>query len=158
MDPHAPEAHEPRPDVLDARSEAAILALDLGDARIGIAVRPAGQSMVLPLAVIPARPESEAFDRIRGMIRERDARVVVVGLPLHTDPRQALRVKRTVRRLRRGVEGVRWRFCDETLTSAAAAEIGRDLGEGRAAKPDDDRAAALILETWLASPDARRQR
>jgi RNase H-fold protein (predicted Holliday junction resolvase) len=70
-------------------------------------------------------------------------------------------VKRYVRRLRRGIEGVRWRFCDETLTSVAAAEIGRELGEGRSSKPDDDRAAALILETWLSArgrPDKRRAR
>lgn len=131
-----------------------ILALDLGAARIGVAVKPAGQSMVLPLAVVPAEPETAAFERLRGMIRERHADIVVVGLPLNENPEQALRVKRTVRRLRRGVEGVRWRFCDETLTSAAAADIARDLGERSRSKPDDDRAAALILETWLASRDA----
>jgi putative Holliday junction resolvase len=130
-----------------------ILALDLGAARIGVAVKPAGQSMVLPLSVVPAEPEAAAFERLRGMIRERDAAIVVVGLPLNENPEQALRVKRTLRRLRRGVQGVRWRFCDETLTSAAAADIGRDPGDRGRYRPDDDRAAALILESWLASAE-----
>lgn len=126
-----------------------ILALDLGDARIGVAVKPANQSMALPLDVISATPEAEAFGRLQRMIRERDVRVVVVGLPVHDDPTQANKIKKTVRRLRSGVRGVRWRFHDETLTSSAAAETGVELGERRSAAPDDDRAAALILEDFL---------
>jgi putative holliday junction resolvase len=130
----------------------AILALDVGAARIGVAVKPAGQSMVLPLTVVPAVPEAAGFQKLRGLIDDRQARVVVTGLPLHADPAQAQAIKRFVRRLRRGVSGVRWRFCDETLTSAAAAETARELGErSRSARADDDRAAALILETFLAA-------
>jgi len=132
-----------------------VLCLDMGEARIGVAIKPANQSMALPLDVISAAREDEAFERIRRMIGERDVRVVVVGLPVHDDPTQANKIKKTVRRLRTGVRGVRWRFHDETLTSSAAAEVGVELGEGRSARPDDDRAAALILENFLLSlPEA----
>jgi putative holliday junction resolvase len=130
----------------------AVLSLDVGAARVGVAVKPAGQSMALPLTVLSAVPEPTAFAAIRNLIAQRDARVVVVGLPLHADPAQAQSVKRFVRRLRRGVTGVRWRFYDESLTSAEAAETGQALGESpRSARPDDDRAAALILESFLES-------
>jgi putative holliday junction resolvase len=130
----------------------AVVGLDVGGARIGVAVKPTGQSIVLPLTVVPALPEAAAFSTLRGLIAERNARVVVAGLPLDADPAQAQSVKRFIRRLRRGMTGVRWRFCDETLTSAAASETARALGErSRSARPDDDRAAALILETFLAS-------
>lgn len=128
-----------------------VLGLDMGEARIGVAVKPANQSMALPLDVIRASPERHAFDRILELIRDRGVKVVVVGLPVHDDATQANKIKRTVRRLRTGVRGVRWRFHDETLSSAAAAEVGIELGEGRRAAPDDDRAAALILEDFLLS-------
>lgn len=133
----------------------AVLGLDMGEARIGVAVKPANQSMALPTDVIPARPEREAIERIHRMIRERDVRVVVVGLPVNDDPTQAGKIKKAVRRIRKGVRGVRWRFQDETLTSQSAAEVGRELEEGKRAAPDDDRAAALILEDFLLSlPEA----
>lgn len=126
-----------------------ILGLDVGGARIGVAVKPEGQEMVLPLTVVRARPEEAACQAIRALIAERRVRLVVVGLPLNADPSQAREVKRFTRQLRRGVSGVMWRFCDETLSSVAAAEIGRALGEGRRAAPDDDRAAAIILQGFL---------
>lgn len=126
-----------------------VLGLDVGSARIGVAVKPEGQEMVLPLAVVRARPDEAACEAIRALIGERGVRLVVVGLPLNADPSQAREVRRFTRRLRRGVTGARWRFCDETLSSVAAAEIGRTLGEGRRAAPDDDRAAAIILQGFL---------
>lgn len=128
-----------------------VLAFDMGDARIGVAYKAASQSMALPIAVVPATPERHAFERLHRMIRDREVRMVVVGLPVHDDRTQADRIRKSVRRLRKDVRGVRWRFFDETLTSSAAADIARELGEGRHGRPDDDRAAALILESFLAS-------
>ncbi len=132
-----------------------VLALDMGNARIGVAFKAASQRMVLPIAVVPAIPERRAFERLHQMIRERDIRMVIVGLPVHEDRTQADHIRKSVRRLRNDIRGVRWRFHDETLTSSAATDIGRELGERRNTRPDDDRAAALILESFLTSlPDA----
>ncbi len=150
----APDA-SPEPLTLASVLSLNVLALDMGNARISVAFKAASQRMVLPIAVVPASPERRAFERLHQMVRERDIRMVIVGLPVHEDRTQADHIRKSVRRLRKAVRGVRWRFHDETLTSSAAADIGRELGERRNTRPDDDRAAALILEGFLASlPDA----
>lgn len=107
--------------------------------------------MVLPLAVVASTPESDAFRQLRELIHSRAVRTVVVGLPVHPDMRQAGEIKRFTRRLRKGISGVRWRFFDESLTSEAVEGVGQALGEGKKSSPADDRAAALILESFLQS-------
>ena len=130
--------------------EISILAVDHGERRIGLAVKPEGSEAVLPLAVIEGQPEEAAMGAIRRIIEERGVGIVVVGLPIHPDGSQAQRVKRFTRRLRKGVRGVRWRFTDESLTTAAAEDL-RAAVDGKKKKPIDDEAAALILETFLKS-------
>lgn len=130
--------------------EISILAVDHGERRIGLAIKPEGSQAVLPLSVIEGRPEDAAMEAIRRIIEERGVGIVVVGLPVHPDGSQAQRVKRFTRRLRKGVRGVRWRFTDESLTTVAAEDLGAAVG-GKKKKPTDDAAAALILETFLKS-------
>jgi putative Holliday junction resolvase len=126
-----------------------ILAIDHGEKRIGLALKPAGQSLVLPIAIIDADPPADAMKKIREIIAERAVALVVVGLPVNEDPRQALIVKRFTRKLRQGISGVRWRFIDETLTSESARQSSH--AHSKSHRPIDDRAAALILETFLQS-------
>lgn len=132
--------------------ETSIVAIDHGRKRIGVAVKPAGQRMALPLRVVDGADPARAMEELRGIIAERGAGIVVVGLPLNADPAQAREVKRFTRKLREGVAGVRWRFVDETLTSHAAEELRRDSGLGPLREGDDAAAAALILEAYLQKP------
>ncbi len=129
--------------------ELCVLALDHGEKRIGLAIKPAGQNWALPLSIIQVRSETQAMEEIRSVIRDRAVRVVVVGLPINADPHQAQKVKRFARKLREGISGVRWRFQDETLTSAEAEEALREARAGVRGKPSDDLAAKLILESFL---------
>ena len=147
----APMAKQrPDPTRADLR-ELTILAIDHGEKRIGLAIKPGGQIVVLPLDVVAAEPLPMALDTLRTVIEQRSVRIVVIGLPLDERPEQARKVKRFARKLRMGVTGVKWRFVDESLTTFEAREDGRSPGRRNARKPVDDRAAALILETFLQS-------
>jgi len=127
-----------------------ILSIDHGAKRIGLAIKPAGQKMVLPLGIVPGDRGKDSLNFIRRVITERKADIVVVGLPLHHEDSQAREVKKFTRKLREGVHGVRWKFVDETLTSQGALDRMRDSGlEGTSRRPLDDHAAVLILEAFL---------
>lgn len=136
---------------LDAAAieKACVLAVDHGEKRIGLAFKPEASSMVLPIGVVEVGGESSAFETIRREIAERGARIVVVGLPVHPDGRQAQRVKRFTRKLRKGVTGVRWRFVDESFTSEAADARLREADLAGAGTPNDAIAACLILESFI---------
>lgn len=135
----------------------AVLGLDYGLRRIGMAIKPAGQRQALPLRVIEAEPPARAMEAIHDLLRERGVSAVVVGLPFDSDPHQARLTRKFVRKLREGVRGVRWHFVDESDTTAEAHELRMEAGvsargrKGRS-RPVDDRAAAVILESFLSSP------
>lgn len=135
----------------DRGRDVCILGIDHGETRIGLAIQPAGQTVILPLGIVAAQHEPTAIERIRSVIAEREVQVVVVGLPVHANPEQARKVKRFTRKLRLEVRGVRWRFVDEAQTSAEAAEGARAVGPGKRGVSLDDRAAALIVHRYLQS-------
>lgn len=128
---------------------ATVLAIDYGAKRLGLAIKPAGQTMALPVGVTNAKSMPDAMEKLRGLIRERAVDIVVVGLPLNDDPAQALLVKRFARKLRQGITGVRWRFVDETLSTAEADDRAREAGFNPSKRATDDGAAAVILESWM---------
>lgn len=110
--------------------------------------------MILPAGVIEVVSEADALARVAVLLHERRPDLVVVGLPINSDMTQAARVKRFTRKLRKSYQGARWRFMDESLTSAAAEERTRDAGLRTRGRTMDDRAAALILESYLQSKDS----
>ena len=82
--------------------EACILAIDHGERRIGLAIKPKGQDWAIPTSIVEAASESDAIDSIRSIIQSRDVDTVVIGLPVNESPHQARLVKRFARRLRVG--------------------------------------------------------
>ena len=144
------EARGPATSREEALSET-ILAIDHGERRIGLAIKHAGQELIVPLGIIDAVPRSAAIESIQRIVEAESVGLVVIGLPVHPDPTQARRVKRFTRKLRVGIRGTRWRFIDETLTTEAAREAETLQPGARTSAAIDDRAAALILETYLGS-------
>ena len=127
-----------------------ILGIDHGEKRIGLALKPAGQTILLPLGIVEVESLAKARQIIRQIINERRVDIVVVGIPVNREPSQAQIIKKFTRSLREGVKGVRWRFVDETLTSQGASDRLREAGfKGTKQKPLDDHAAMLILDTFL---------
>ena len=133
----------------------AVVGLDHGSRRIGIAVgsEETGQAFARP--ALHRRAAIADLDRIEALTRAEGASTVVVGLPRNMDGsegRQAAAARAFgAELLARGLAVV---FVDERLTSWEAGE--RQAAEGRrpsrASGQQDSAAARLILQEYL---DAR---
>ncbi|MEX0675096.1 MAG: Holliday junction resolvase RuvX [Gaiellaceae bacterium] len=118
-----------------------VLALDYGAARTGVAVSDATGTLARPLTVV----SGDVVERVAELVREEGVDLVVVGLPLTLRGEKGAQARSTegfVGRLR-AVLDVPVETYDERFTTALA---GR--GGGRA--PEDARAAAHLLESYLA--------
>lgn len=123
-----------------------VLALDYGRARCGCALSDPTGTLATPLDVIERPATKRGFARVVDLVREREAGRVVVGLPLGLsghDTDQTRETRDWAGRLRNAVD-VPVDLYDERFTTAIAA---RDR-DARAA--EDSRAAAVLLEDWLA--------
>ena len=130
-----------------------ILGIDLGKARIGVAVSDELGMLAHPVETIPAG--GDALKRIAQIVKEKDAERVIVGLPRHmngtvgTGASEALAF---AEKLRGAVscEVITW---DERLTTTAANRAmrasGRKTRDSRAFV--DQVAAQMILQGYLDS-------
>lgn len=139
----------------------AILALDVGARRIGVAVSDELGILASPRAVIVRRSTQTALDEIMRLVRAEEATLVVVGLPVSFDGQlhsQAQTVQRFAERLRKLLDalGVPLVYADETLSTVRAEERLRAAGvrRERIRERIDAVAAAVILEEYL---DQRRR-
>jgi putative Holliday junction resolvase len=122
-----------------------ILALDYGAARTGVAVSDATGTIATPLEVVRKAASPGGVARIRGLVAEHDAELVVVGLPLTLRGERGAQAEETeafVRVLQAELP-VPVETYDERFTTSLAAHDGGDL-------PEDARAAAHLLQSYLA--------
>ena len=134
-----------------------LLALDVGDVRIGVALSDETRTLASGLVTLRSLGPRKDAQQVAALVREHAAEELVVGLPLRLDGSrgpQAEKVQAFVERLRR-VLRVPVVTRDERLTSVAAGERLAEAGvRGRARKARLDQAAAcLILQELL---DERR--
>ena len=136
-----------------------ILALDVGERRIGVALSDPTQTLARSLLVLDRRDDKEALKRVAALVREQGVERVVVGYPLSlrgdVGP-QAERVGRFARALARVLE-VPVEMWDERYSTVDAERILREQGiDGRRRRRRiDATAAAVILQSYL---DAQAQR
>jgi putative Holliday junction resolvase len=131
-----------------------VIALDVGERRIGVAVADPSRTFSLPYEVIERTAIRNDIQRIVDIARERDADVIVVGDPVHLGGERgfaAERVDRFVEALGRVWAGKIERV-DERLTTAQATRtlIDADVSRRRRKRVVDKLAAALILDVYLA--------
>jgi putative Holliday junction resolvase len=136
-----------------------LLALDIGDVRIGVAVCDALEFAAYPLTTV-ARTDSLKRDvaATAALAAEQEADAVVVGLPLSLGGEvgpQARKVQGFARALTNSL-AVPVVFWDESLSSVEAEERLIALGVSREKRRSriDQTAAAVILESYL---DHRRR-
>lgn len=131
-----------------------ILALDVGERRIGLAISDPSQTFSLPLEVIERTAIREDVRRIVAIATERGVEIIVVGDPVRLGGERGLaseKIDRFVAELERewkgGIERV-----DERLTTAQATRslIAADVSRKKRKQVVDKLAAALILDTYLA--------
>lgn len=141
-----------------------VIAFDLGDRRIGVAVSDPGRTIAEGRDTLERSGESYPWRAILAAVEEWGAARVVVGDPIHLDGS----VGERARRAREFAEEIGRRtglpvdLQDERLTSVQArrALIETRPRSGRKRKDrreDVDRVAAvLILQAWLDASAARR--
>ncbi len=130
-----------------------LLALDLGERRIGVAVSDPTGTVARPLTTIVRASRQDDFEAICRLINEHRVARVIVGLPLSLDGvegPQARQVRRYAERLTEVLD-VPIEFWDERYSSVMAAEVLREKGRGRRNMHDriDATAAAIILQSYL---------
>lgn len=131
-----------------------ILAVDAGEARIGLAVGDLEGRLAFPLAIIDRRGRGLgwAADAIARRARKELAERVIVGLPLNIDGsegRQAARARALGERIALA-SGLPITYWDERMSSFVAEQRMTDFrpATGRGAHVDDV-AASVILQSYL---------
>ena len=151
----------------EAEKRRAILSIDYGRVRMGLAIADSTARLAQPLATIERINRNEDMRRLRELVREHGVKQILVGLPLRLDgtrSEMAEEAERFARRVQKQM-GLPVEMVDERLTSWEAERLleetqGRMLHEEKlphgarkkkaAAKVTVDAvAAAVILKDYL---------
>src|SRR5215472_3407927 len=129
-----------------------LIGLDVGEARIGVAVSDPTGTLASAREVLTRRPEALALKAIGRLVEEEEAEAIVVGLPRSLSGEllsQAILVQEFAERLRQEVP-VPVRFWDERLSTVAAEREMRAAGTKRERRKAivDAVAAAIILQNY----------
>ena len=139
--------------------QAPVVALDLGEKRVGVAVSDALSISISRLDALPRTNWKKLLRDVDNVVRRFDAQTMVIGLPLRLNGSSgdaALEVRTVARKFARSLK-VPVYLQDERLTSFAAEQ--NLLTEGH--KGDqlsalvDSEAAAVILRDFLSSGQDR---
>ena len=135
-----------------------VLALDVGDRRIGVALSDPTGTLASPLTIIERTSDDQAIGAILKIASERNAGPIIVGLPRSLDGHigpQAEKVQAFAELLRQR-SSVPVEYRDERFTTVTAVHLKQEASKRR---PDrktryDAMAAAIILQDYL---DEKRQ-
>lgn len=123
-----------------------VLALDYGSARCGCAISDPTGTLATPVAAVERPATRRGLARLAALVREREVGRVVVGLPLGLsgeDTAQTREARAFAARLEGALE-VPVSLYDERFTTRIAERSGSRTTS------EDSRAAAVLLEDWLA--------
>jgi putative Holliday junction resolvase len=127
-----------------------VLALDYGSARCGCAVSDPTGTIVTPIEPVLRPTSKRGMLALVQLVQEREVQRVVVGLPLSLrgeDTAQTRETREFAEGLQRRLGGrVPVELHDERFTTQMAQRL-----DGEAATSEDSRAAAHMLESWMAS-------
>ena len=132
-----------------------LLALDVGEARIGLAVGRAGSSFAFGRGYITRSKQAEDVRAVLEHMSTENAQTLVVGLPTRTDGRDSPQTQR-VRSFAKALEaaGAQVVFEDERFTTRIATRGISSSGISKKKRRDkgrvDEASAILILESYLA--------
>jgi putative Holliday junction resolvase len=161
---------EPRTAVTTRR---AVLAVDYGRARIGLALADMEARIARPIGTLLRKNRNEDMRRLRELIREHGVKQVIVGLPLRLDGTRGAMAQEAARfaeRIRKQI-GLPVEMVDERLSSWEAeqqlekkiAHKGTESAEKRKKRQEgkdsvDALAAAVILREYLERAGAAREK
>lgn len=134
-----------------------VMALDVGEKRIGVALSDPTGLLATPLTTIVRRGVPSDFDQVLRFAAEREVDEIIVGLPISLSGRREAQANRVAEFIAGLAERTTLPITsvDERYSSVQAERMIRETG----AKPSRDRArvdaaaAAVILQSFL---DSRR--
>jgi putative Holliday junction resolvase len=124
-----------------------VLALDYGSARCGCAVSDPTGTLATPIEHVDRPGTRKGLVRVADLAREREVGRIVVGLPIGLsghDTDQTRETREWTERLRERVKPIPVELYDERFTTAIASRSGDTRTS------EDSRAAAVLLQDWLA--------
>lgn len=136
-----------------------IMALDIGEARVGIAVSDPGERVASPVCVLPASEVLGNAKPFRRVLEDWEPELLLCGLPYTMageEGPQAAHIRAVAQKISAAC-GLPCEFADERLSSREAKRSLREKGlsEREMRGKIDMIAASLFLQAWL---DARRER
>lgn len=132
---------------------APIIALDLGEKRVGVALCDALAISIKPIAAIGRTSWKQLLAEVRILVQRFDAQTMVIGLPLSLDGAErdaAAGARSTAKKFAQSLD-IPVYLQDERLSSVAAREnlaADRVAGSDLAARLDSE-SAAVILKDFL---------
>ena len=135
-----------------------MIGLDLGDARIGVAISDPERRLAVPVGTVHVGQPPGELLAVAALVRERGATMIVLGLPLSLrgERGESAAHAESFAEALRAVVGIPVELHDERLSTveaeralAAAGTRGRERR-----RVVDASAAAVILQSWL---DGRRR-
>ena len=134
------------------------LGVDVGDARIGVAVSDPDGILATPVETVAAGPA--AIGRLAALVLEHEVLECVVGLPMGLSGREgpaAVKVRAFCAELAEAIDPVPIRLFDERMTTVSADAMLRHSGRSARGKRSiiDQAAATVILQTALEAERTR---
>jgi putative Holliday junction resolvase len=130
-----------------------VLALDVGEVRIGVALSDPDRTVALPAGTILVRGAPQDLKAVAALVREHDAVEVVVGHPVSLSGERGPAAHRAEEFAAgiRAVLDVPVHLQDERLTTVEAGRALRSAGASSrtARRAVDQAAASLILRAYL---------
>lgn len=133
-----------------------VLALDIGEVRVGVAVCDPGERVASPVCVLPAAEVLACAKSFRRVLEDWEPELLLCGLPYTLageEGPQAQRIRAAADRISAAC-GIPHEFVDERLSSSEAKRSLREKGlnEKQMRGKVDMIAASMFLQAWL---DAR---
>ena len=130
-----------------------VMALDIGEVRVGVAVSDPGERVASPVAVLPAVEVTGAAKPFRRLLEDWEPELFVCGLPRTLSGEegpQATCIRKAAACISDAC-GIPHVFADERLSSAEAKRSLREKGcsEREMRGKVDMIAASLFLQSWL---------
>ena len=132
-----------------------ILAVDLGDARTGIAICDSSETIATPLNYVTGKNIFRMSEAVAQVVLEREAKMVVVGLPINMDGSEGPRANKCrkfaevlEKDLNYSIPVILW---DERITTVQAYKnlFDNNVHGKKTRELIDSEAARLILDNYL---------
>jgi putative holliday junction resolvase len=138
------------------------LGIDLGAARVGLALSDDLGMMAHPLETVKVKGAGDMADYIAAVIGREKVEVVIIGLPRNMDGTSgpaAVKTREFGEKLRRKTPACEIRYWDERMTTVAAQKALHEMGRTvKNSRPIIDQVAAqMILQGYLDAQAMREE-